>query len=253
LGLRATIFVNSSVLEGEGVLWPDALGVLGRHIPRAELMEECRRLLEASQSEQRQPLPPCGVTTREFVEHFTSRPASEVLTLVECLWERFRARIPEEAWPRYLNAEQVRILRHKGFEIGGHTLHHPILTRASPEMVRREIAEDRQRIEALLGERIVSFAYPNGAFNREIQRAVTEAGYECAVTVGAGSQFGKALDLYALERLFVSEAMGRDRRGRFSEALFFAEVVGLLPALRRPSQTPRLIRFMNNSKPSCIA
>ncbi|NRD51985.1 polysaccharide deacetylase family protein [Corallococcus exiguus] len=60
-----------------------------------------------------------------------------------------------------LTLAQVRTLRDKGHEIGGHTLTHPHLTELSADNQRKEICNDRV---ALLndGFRVTSFAYPFG-------------------------------------------------------------------------------------------
>jgi len=52
-----------------------------------------------------------------------------------------------------------------GIEIGGHTVNHPILARASAAMQRYEIAENLRSIEQSTGVRPRAFAYPNGRPN----------------------------------------------------------------------------------------
>jgi len=57
-----------------------------------------------------------------------------------------------------------------------------------PEMIR-ELCESKEQISAHLGVPISSFAYPNGHvgdYSGEVQGALKDAGYLCAVT----SEFG---------------------------------------------------------------
>ena len=61
-----------------------------------------------------------------------------------------------------LSSTGLRRLRAAGMEIGGHTVSHPILLRLDEHAARREIAEGKERLEGLLGERLRLFAYPNG-------------------------------------------------------------------------------------------
>src|SRR5581483_6956594 len=49
-----------------------------------------------------------------------------------------------------------------GIEIGGHTVSHPILARASQEEQREEIERNLQSIRAWTGAPVRAFKYPNG-------------------------------------------------------------------------------------------
>jgi peptidoglycan/xylan/chitin deacetylase (PgdA/CDA1 family) len=90
-----------------------------------------------------------------------------------------------------LTRQQVRGLRDLGFEVGGHTVNHPILARIDAARARKELAENKEDLEALLGERLRSFAYPNGTperdFGVEHARMVRSLGYETAVTTRPGA------------------------------------------------------------------
>lgn len=66
------------------------------------------------------------------------------------------------------------------FEIGSHTISHPLLTRIPIEDARTEIIESRQMLQDRFGQDIESFCYPRGYSNPEIQEAVVEAGYSSA-------------------------------------------------------------------------
>lgn len=98
---------------------------------------------------------------------------------------------------------QVCKLRDSGMEIGGHTVTHPILTSLPPSQARNEIVEGKEQLEALLGEPITSFAYPNGKpgqdYCDEHVRMVQEAGFSCAVSTRWGVSTQRT-DLYQLQR-----------------------------------------------------
>lgn len=90
--------------------------------------------------------------------------------------------------------EDLRAIHSKGFGIGGHSVHHPILTRCSSTEAYQEIADSREQLEALIGGQVTTFAYPNGVprkdFCSEHVAMVKRAGYNSAVTThwGAASQ-----------------------------------------------------------------
>ena len=74
--------------------------------------------------------------------------------------------------------------------MGGHPVHHHVLTTLSSERGAREILEGREVLVAKLGEDAgASFAYPFGRrwdFDPGNCQAVREAGYRAAVTTHSG-------------------------------------------------------------------
>jgi peptidoglycan/xylan/chitin deacetylase (PgdA/CDA1 family) len=68
----------------------------------------------------------------------------------------------------------------KEFEIGSHTISHPLLTRIPITDARVEINDSRIKLQNRFGQEINSFCYPRGYSNPEIQEAVVEAGYTSA-------------------------------------------------------------------------
>lgn len=66
------------------------------------------------------------------------------------------------------------------FEIGGHTITHPLLTRIPVEQAKTEIVDSRKMLQDKFGQDINSFAYPRGYANAELQMIVKEAGYSNA-------------------------------------------------------------------------
>lgn len=88
----------------------------------------------------------------------------------------------------YMSWSQVTALAGAGNEIGGHTLDHPDLTTLGPAQARQEICADRN---ALLRHSLptTDFAYPDGAFDPNVESIVQECGYNSARTTswyGAG-------------------------------------------------------------------
>ncbi len=73
------------------------------------------------------------------------------------------------------------------FEIGGHTITHPILTTIPIEEARKEIADSKVKLEEKLGHEVFSFAYPNGNFNENLMKIVQESGFKNSVTYQNGN------------------------------------------------------------------
>lgn len=87
----------------------------------------------------------------------------------------------------YLSAGQLQTLSQSGLvEIGSHTLDHPDLKALKIDQARKEIVENKIKLEELFHIPIVSFAYPYGSFNKDIAELVRKAGYTSAVSVVPG-------------------------------------------------------------------
>ena len=79
-----------------------------------------------------------------------------------------------------LSGSQLRELADAGFEIGAHTVTHPVLTDLSGAALAREIVDCKLTLEQILGREVPSFAYPKGRRNAETMARVKEAGYRAA-------------------------------------------------------------------------
>jgi glycosyltransferase involved in cell wall biosynthesis/peptidoglycan/xylan/chitin deacetylase (PgdA/CDA1 family) len=105
--------------------------------------------------------------------------------------------------PRAFNADSVRLLRRQGFDIGAHTVQHPILNAVSDREAREEIGRSKEQLEGILGERVHLFAYPNGVPVRDFSRRhvdmVKACGFGAAVVTGGGVAH-RGTDPYLLPR-----------------------------------------------------
>ncbi len=64
---------------------------------------------------------------------------------------------------QYINAQQLIELEKSGvFEIGAHTLNHPILANESDDISYLEIFDSVKNLSEMLGRKVTTFAYPNG-------------------------------------------------------------------------------------------
>jgi peptidoglycan/xylan/chitin deacetylase (PgdA/CDA1 family) len=75
--------------------------------------------------------------------------------------------------------------------VGAHTSSHPILARIEPAAARREIADGRDALESIVGQRVTLFAYPNGKPHADYTathvRLVRELGFTAAVSTAPGA------------------------------------------------------------------
>jgi peptidoglycan/xylan/chitin deacetylase (PgdA/CDA1 family) len=87
-----------------------------------------------------------------------------------------------------------------GFELGAHTLTHPVLPNCSPDDARTEIAGGADRLRAQAGVEVEQFAYPFGAWSPSIARLVADLGFRAAYTTH-GSAISWRSSPHALPRV----------------------------------------------------
>ena len=105
------------------------------------------------------------------------------------------------------------------FEIGGHTVTHPVLPALAPAGRRREILEGKRACERIAQRPIAGFAYPHGALDADCRAAVRECGFSWACSTEERGVTGRQYDLYALPRVGVLDWDG----GAFERALRTAD------------------------------
>lgn len=123
----------------------------------------------------------------ELQERLKYAPLAERVGAIEVLEGQARSAI---ALPRPFDTDSVRTLHNQGFDIGAHTVHHPILNECTRAQARAEIGGSKEELEAIIGGRVHSFAYPNGRPNEdygpEHVDMVKSLGYTSAVTTSNG-------------------------------------------------------------------
>ena len=89
-----------------------------------------------------------------------------------------------------LSYEDIRSITKVGFTIGGHTLNHRNLGRLTDiAQIRKEIVEDKSRLEKMTQAKIDYFAYPSGVFlnpSVDLVDILKKSGYKGAVTTIPG-------------------------------------------------------------------
>lgn len=112
---------------------------------------------------------------------------------------RTEERLPELNGRERLSWREIREMARHGIDFGAHTLTHPDLTRLSRDAAEREIVLSQQIIQEALGSRVISFAYPFGAYDR-VSIEIAKRHFDCACSARLGF-ITPSSELYALERL----------------------------------------------------
>jgi len=99
-------------------------------------------------------------------------------------WDRDNSSEPEL---RLLSKEEILEMKKYGIEFCSHTLTHPDLTKIPLEAAKKEILESKKKIEEIIQDKVITFAYPYGKLKQNLKEIVKEAGYEFGIATDSGS------------------------------------------------------------------
>lgn len=182
-GIPATFFLSSGYIGDDRVLWPDEVfarvcawpnatmeGPAGDRHAVPESSQEREWLAHAIVEE-------CKNATDGGRRDFIARLARETPSCDP---------LQDDDAQRFMSWDEARGLGTAGFDLGSHTVTHPILRSLGADELRRELSESRAVIEKQTGRPCTALAYPNGRardIGAAVLAATAEAGYEYAFTV----------------------------------------------------------------------
>jgi peptidoglycan/xylan/chitin deacetylase (PgdA/CDA1 family) len=210
LGLAGTVYLESRPLDERRVNWTHKLfWILARTSPEdfvhrfTELSRDERSSIELNQ------LVPHGEATTYAVKRILKYdvPPAERDRALDLVFAELGGDERALCDALYMTWDGARALRDGGFELGGHTVGHQILTRLDEDGVRAEVVGVREAIRRELGAPPATFAYPFGRrwdYDERARAAVSAAGFTHAVTTHAGTNDART-EPTELRRLMIDE------------------------------------------------
>lgn len=102
-----------------------------------------------------------------------------------------------------LSWNQLRQMMDSGLCIvGSHSESHPMLSKVAPDLVKKELAESKARIESVLGKSVRHFSYPHSSYVLSLEEMLSECGYESAL-LGYGNTLRRGAASYRLNRRYI--------------------------------------------------
>jgi peptidoglycan/xylan/chitin deacetylase (PgdA/CDA1 family) len=185
-GVPAVVFLSTGYIDTDCLYWYDEV--------RQRLDRWPMREIEMP-SDGSTPAWPADLRTREALARKIRGECKQIPNRRRLEYIGYlRAQMSE---PLQLSAEQHHILDpmswqeankllDMGFEIGSHTVTHPILTNLTAEELTAELVESKAEIERRTARTCYSLAYPNGTpadFSAAVADAAKAAGYDLAFTM----------------------------------------------------------------------
>lgn len=176
-GVPATFFIAGGAVD-DGVMWNDLVIEAIAHgdgSPAVPGAYHCLKIPDNSSDH--------AAVIADVIAQLKYRPTHERWEISSRL---YRDNINSELPRLMMTRELVADLADRGFEVGGHTIKHPILKELSDEDAKREIDDCREWLKTVTGVTPKTFAYPNGRsgvdFDERHQAMVEAAGFTAAAS-----------------------------------------------------------------------
>ncbi len=184
-GLPCSFFVATGFLDG-GRMWNDTLieSVRLSALPTLDLRGLADGRGEDLGSHALDSTDSRRAALGRLIERVKYLPPEPRLACVQAIAQRAEVAPPDDLM---MSSMQVRALRAAGMQIGAHTVSHPILAKLDDRRAAEEMARSRDVLQALLGEKVGLFAYPNGKPGTDYlpdvhPGIVRELGFDAAVS-----------------------------------------------------------------------
>ena len=201
--IHATIFLTTSYIDKEDWLWVNKLEYIISETKSNNIkinIQKCHEIqFNLNKNENKK-------SAYESLKNVLKLlPHNILLDVIDIIKEKLYVKVNYNKTPNYkmLTKETINRMKKKYITFGSHTNDHKILTNLSKLEYRKEIISSKKRLEKIVKDKIIYFAYPNGNYNRKIEDVVTKY-YRAAVTT-EGNFVNKSSNLMSLSRVSVKE------------------------------------------------
>jgi len=221
--IPATFFITDSYLGGEHPFWWDELEHIIVHTPSLpsifsmkclnqdihfDLSKESilNKEIKSLQKGYRAHSPPT-LRTKLYVKLwkiFSPLPKYEQLQLLHFIRNWAGLSKVKSKVHGAMTVTQLRLLSETNlFTIGGHTKNHPLLGRCTYEDQKREILNNKEALENILGKDINLFAFPSGSYNDITLKILKQHGFSAAFA-SSGKPVSRNTDRLQISRLQIN-------------------------------------------------
>lgn len=213
-GIRATFYVPTAAVQRRELLWHDRIG-FGLARASSGHASSAQRLRDLLVLDDGAPIPLSD--TSACIERMKALPPARRQQIVD-LVDEWLADHPAPDWARVMRWDEIRGLADEGHEIGGHSVSHALLPQLGDDELEAELEGCKATLEAQLGRKVRSFAYPNGDHDDRVASATRRAGYDNAVTTRAGLHRADD-DPFRIRRIDLQEELNFGSLGRLDPAV----------------------------------
>jgi peptidoglycan/xylan/chitin deacetylase (PgdA/CDA1 family) len=218
LGIPAVFFLTTNYVGSRRILWPTEIGArieqsAGASVP---VPGDHAGAMVPTDNVARNQL---GQRIRSLCKALPNRERLEYLDRLRNITQLDAGKADAEV-NAFMSWDEARQLAAMGFDIGSHTMEHPILARLDSHDLKSELRGSKAKIEAELGRPVHALAYPNGGagdFDKTVMDEAARAGYGYAFAVG-DRLHSRADSRMAIKRMIIP--------GQSPDSLFHFMVTG---------------------------
>ena len=199
-GVPATVFICPGLMTGDGKVLPEErfARIWQRCVKQGYLKFLLRDLrtwgLDGGESQTRQ-------TWSRLAKRLALNARMLMLSHLENAYD-----VPECKDRKFLNWDEVKIMRRGDISFGSHTLNHSTLTAEQHPSLGEELRRSREIMEFRLQEEIRLLVYPNGAYDARVIEAARQAGYTHCFTTELGN-FSREANRFAIPRVGIDDSV----------------------------------------------
>ena len=195
-GIPATIFLTTNMVGKSEWPWPDRLSYYIQSVPESEFIRSWTTIIQETglkyQHESYRYRDRIGFK-ENIIDFAKSLETHTLIALMEnvdkIMTNQKRDLMKMRSW---LTWDEVQEMKKSDITFGSHSHNHHILNRIPLNQAQEEVETSRRILSDKTGSVATMFCYPNGGFNDEIVRIVSNAGYRIAVTTKPGSINGSS-------------------------------------------------------------
>ena len=209
-GVSATFFVATGFIDAPSLPWWDEIAWMVRGSRREALHLPAWFDAPIAFDE-----PQREAAVRRLLRKYKEMPERTTAAFLDAVADaagtgRAGPRAGDALW---MDWDMLREMQAAGMTIGGHTVHHPVLSRMSAQGQRDEIQGCARRLAEELGAPMRCFSYPvgnRGAFDQITRDCLREAGVEHAFSYYGGHARYDRWDAYDIPRVAVETELDTD-------------------------------------------
>jgi peptidoglycan/xylan/chitin deacetylase (PgdA/CDA1 family) len=105
----------------------------------------------------------------------------------QVVWEHSTDKVPRAM----MSVKQVQEMSRNGIEFGSHLWRHVRAKELSSNELANELMESKKGLEDIVGDEVLSVAYPFGSYSPAVMMAAHQAGYRFGLTTQRGTNVGR--------------------------------------------------------------
>ncbi len=157
--IPCTFFITTDLIDNQNMFFRNKVGLCIERVGKGEETEVTRYLSEIQRT----------FDTKlkgfddfsQWIKAMTQGDTAKIDEICDLIGVNWKKQLKEN--PFYLSSDQIKQMADEGFTIGSHTRSHPKLVQVSEKEMEAEIVESSKIIQAITGDEVIPFAFPNTA------------------------------------------------------------------------------------------